>query len=216
MDEQRRAEDRLMDGAMNVLGRRTGRRSFLLRAAGVGAAVAASPVGVLLDKARADHTSCTRCSDCSSSSGCCGGYTVFCCTLNGSNSCPADTFMGGWWRCDYNGSSFCQGSGKRFYIDCHADPNTNCSHCNGDNCHCGNNNCSDRRSCCTKFRYGQCNRNIDPPGAGDPNYEYISDRPIKCRMVKCSNPGSLYPERCDSTPVFEDPTTCSHEPGCLS
>jgi len=206
-------EAKSLEKAMSGLERRTGRRSFLIRAAAVGTAIAVSPVRFLTRPAWADHINCTRCGNCGSGSKCCGGYSVFCCTLTGENNCPADCFIGGFWRCTYTGSGLCAGSDKRFYIDCHADPNTNCSHCNGDNCHCGNNNCNKRRSCCTKFRYGQCTRNIDPPEQGDPDYMYTSDRPIKCRIVRCENPGSLWPERCDSHPIFED-NTCSMDPGC--
>ena len=44
-------------------------------------------------------------SSCDCSALCCDGYTEFCCTLYGSNSCPPGTLAAGWWRPTSPGSA---------------------------------------------------------------------------------------------------------------
>ena len=90
----------------------TSRRGFLGGAALVGAALAVNPWGYLVRPASAYETVC------GTEPACADGYSVFCCTINGgSNTCPPNSFIGGWWKAD--NSSFCGGS-ARYYIDCNA------------------------------------------------------------------------------------------------
>src|SRR6266540_6104265 len=187
---------RLTDLAAAALERRTSRRSFLIRAAMAGSAFAVAPLKFLLEPVSA--LAAITCSDCSPSSNCCDGYTVFCCTLHSSNSCPSYTYMAGWWKCtDYNGNGLCSREGVRYYIDCNRTPGTSCP--NG--CHCANNQCSHRSTCCNVFRYGQCNTEVD--GVTE----------VVCRMVTCSDPSTLF-VNCNDT-YFQDNATCTHDADCL-
>ena len=109
---------RLVEAASSFLSARTGRRGFLARSSLVATALAVAPAEYVLRPQTAYAAVC-RCggAGCSCGSACCDGYTEFCCTLHGSNTCPPGTFAGGWWRAD--GSAFC--SGPRYYIDCHGE-----------------------------------------------------------------------------------------------
>ena len=138
------------------------------------------------------------CSDCSGSDSCCDGWTAFCCTLWGSNSCPDDTFMAGWWKCTNDtGSQLCASVNVRYYIDCNRTPTSVCQ----GGCHCAKDNCANRSTCCNWFRYGQCNTDV------------LGTTEVVCRMITCSNPSALF-VNCNST-YFEDNLTCSHEAPCL-
>lgn len=212
-------DEKLAEHAAQILKNRISRRSVLVRSAMLGSALVVAPWRFVTRPVSAeelvegqfpelDSASCKSCSECASGSMCspdgtsCSGYTAFCCSLNGNNSCPNDTFIGGFWKCsNYTGNKLCDSANKRFYIDCHADPGTTCSGCG---CHCANNNCHNRKSCCSKFRYGQCNRNTDP------NHT----KAIKCRVVRCQNPCNIWPGQCDCTLKFDE-NTCGHEARCL-
>src|SRR5438094_6583076 len=76
----------LVDAAARALERRTSRRGFLARLALAGSAAAVAPMRYLLRPL--SPMAVIRCSDCSPGALCCDGWTVFCCTLTGSNSCP--------------------------------------------------------------------------------------------------------------------------------
>src|SRR5688572_22637375 len=106
----------LLDRATTVLDTRTTRRSFIVRAALAGSALTVAPLRYLLRPGSAYAAICGCAGQsCDCGSACCDGYTDFCCTVHGENSCPPGTFAGGWWKAD--GSAFC--SGPRYYIDCH-------------------------------------------------------------------------------------------------
>lgn len=187
-----------------ALERRTSRRGFLVRAAVVGSAVAVGPVDYLVHPGTAYAYVC-RCGDpgCSCGSSCCDGYTEFCCTLTGSNTCPPGTFAGGWWRAD--GSAFC-GGGPRYYIDCHGECPTQtgpgfCAAADGLTCGCANGSCDNRQAGCITFRYGQCHQEI--PTAGR----------IACRVVTCT-PAYLLDNACSTQALVND-FTAAHNRPCL-
>ena len=115
--------------------------------------------------------------------------------------------MAGWWKAD--GSGFC-GSGPRYYYDCNAACNgCGCGRngvcegsCSGTKCGCAQGDCNNRKSGCTKFRYGQCNNQIECVG------------PIVCRVITCTAPWDLYPDEC-STATATDNNTRFHNRPCL-
>jgi hypothetical protein len=188
---------RLFDLTMSALQRRTSRRSFLARFATAGSAMAVAPLRYALRPGTAIQT--VTCSNCSSGAACCDGYTTFCCVINGGqNSCPAYTYMAGWWKCtDYGGGGLCSSSGVRYYVDCNRSPTAVCA----GGCHCANDNCSNRGTCCNVFRYGQCNT------------EVLGVTEVVCRMITCVDPSSIF-VNCNST-LFVDNATCGHEASCL-
>jgi hypothetical protein len=184
--------DRLFRAATSFLERRVSRRSVLIRMATGASALAVAPIRFLIRPVSA--MSLISCSNCSGSSRCCDGYTVFCCTLTGQNACPVNTYMAGWWKCtSYRGNGPCGGEGVRYYMDCNRLPGRNCQ----GGCHCAFNNCSYRQTCCNVFKYGQCHTEI--PGV----------TAIACRVIKCVNPCGLY-SYCNCT-YKQDNSTCSHE-----
>jgi hypothetical protein len=186
----------LVDAASRALERRTSRRGFLTRLALAGSAVAVAPMRFLLRPL--SPMDVIRCSDCSPGALCCDGWTVFCCTLTGSNSCPSYTYMAGWWKCtDYNGSGLCSRQGVRYYVDCNRSPGASCP----SGCHCANNKCAHRSTCCNVFRYGQCNTDV----------EGVTE--VVCRMVTCVEPDTIF-VNCNDT-YFQDNQTCTHEADCL-
>jgi hypothetical protein len=164
--------------------RKVSRRSFISRATIVAAAAAGSPFAFALNPEKA--MAVVTCSDCGSGSACCEGNSAFCCTLTGENSCPNGTVKSGWWRCSYNQCA----SGYRYFIDCN---DNSCT------CQCANGDCDRRKTCCNSQAYFQCNSN-----AGK----------VKCRIVRCTNPGSIWPGICNSTPVIVS-STCDETAGCL-
>jgi hypothetical protein len=169
---------------------REGRRGFLAGAAVAGAALAVNPWGFLVRNASAYDAVC------GSAAACSDGYSVFCCTINdGLNSCPPDSFIGGWWKAD--ASSFCGGS-ARYYIDCNAyrDGAWKCS--------CASGTCDSRRVACNQFRYGQCN--LDIP--------YSNTGPVVCRIVSCTPPWQQYGGVC-TTSSATDQSTASHSAPCV-
>ena len=186
--------DGLFDKVVSGLDRRLPRRRLLARAAVAGSALAVAPLVYLTRSLSA--MAVVTCSDCRSGNACCDGWTSFCCTLTGSNSCPTGTFMAGWWKCtSYTGSKLCRGQNVRYYVDCNRTPTSGCT------CKCANNDCHHRRTCCNTFRYGQCNTEV--PGVTE----------VVCRMVTCTNPSTLF-ANCNST-LLIDNATCAHEAGCL-
>lgn len=169
---------------------REGRRGFLVGAAVAGAALAVNPWGFLVRNASAYDAVC------GSAAACSDGYSVFCCTINNNlNSCPPDSFIGGWWKAD--ASSFCGGS-ARYYIDCNAyrDGAWKCS--------CASGTCDSRRVACNQFRYGQCN--LDIP--------YSNTGPVVCRIVSCTPPWQQYGGVC-TTSSATDQSTASHSAPCV-
>lgn len=199
--------DRLTAAAAEGVGRRSGRRGFLVRAALVSTAAVVAPSEFLLRPASAYAAICGP--DTSASA----GYTVFCCSVNGGvNECPPGTFAGGWWKAD--ASPYCCSGGQpgpRYYIDCQAE----CTHCSASafghfctpgcsSCQCGqgSGSCDQRRQCCNQFRYGQCHTEIDLCGA------------VACRVVTCTPPYDLFPE-CSASSATDN-STALHSAPCLS
>jgi hypothetical protein len=163
------------------------RRTFMGRAAIVGAAVAVNPLRYVMQPGTAYAQVCGDGASCSS------GWTAFCCTVNsGANTCPPGSYVAGWWRID--DSPFCLGA-ARYVIDCNRSPNASCS------CRCASGSCDQRRVCCNNFRYGQCNTQI----AG------VTE--VVCRVVTCTTPWNWDPA-CSRT-VRVDNRTRSHNAPCL-
>ena len=169
----------------------TSRRGFLGGAALVGAALAVDPWGYLVRPANAYDAVC------GSEPNCADGYSAFCCTINGgSNTCPPNSFIGGWWKAD--NSSFCGGS-ARYYIDCNAFRD------GAWQCHCAEGSCDQRRVACNQFRYGQCSLDIPASNTG----------PVVCRMVSCTPPWQQFGGTCTSSSATDN-QTASHSAPCLN
>lgn len=186
----------LVERSVGLLERVTTRRGFLAKSAVVGSAIAINPIDFLLKPQSAYAATC-RCRgrDCACGSACCDGYTEFCCTIIGTNTCPSGTVAGGWWKAD--GSNYC--GGPRYYIDCNTSPgSTPCS------CDCANGDCNNRAACCINFRYGQCHQEIPSNALG----------PIMCRVVTCTPPW-IFDPTC-TTAVLEDNNTRFHDAACLT
>jgi hypothetical protein len=190
--------ERLVNAASSVLARRTSRRGLLARVALVASAASVGPLRYFLRPQSAEAV--ITCSDCGGGAACCDGWTTFCCTLIGTNTCPAYTFIGGWWKCtDYRGSGLCHSEGVRYYIDCNRLPGRHCPH----GCSCTNGKCHNRATCCNVFRYGQCNTQV----------KQVTE--VVCRVVSCVNPCRLYPDKCSCTEMISN-ATCSHQADCLN
>ncbi|MDQ1721814.1 MAG: hypothetical protein QOI26_1548, partial [Pseudonocardiales bacterium] len=169
---------------------RASRRGFLGGAAVVGAALAVNPWSYLTRPASAYDAVC------GADNTCAAGYTVFCCTINGgNNSCPPDSFVGGWWKAD--NSSFCGGN-ARYYIDCNAYRDGRYT------CHCNTTTCDQRRVACNQFRYGQCNTQIP----------WSSTGPVLCRMVSCTPPWVQFGGTCGRSSATDN-NTATHSAPCL-
>ncbi|HEV2886012.1 MAG TPA: twin-arginine translocation signal domain-containing protein [Jatrophihabitans sp.] len=170
---------------------RTSRRGFLGGAAVVGAALAVNPWSYLTRPASAYDAVC------GSGNTCASGYTVFCCTVNGgNNSCPPDSFVGGWWKAD--NSSFCGGN-ARYYIDCNAYRDGRYA------CRCNQVTCDQRLVACNQFRYGQCNTQIPWSQTG----------PVLCRLVSCTPPWVQFGSTCGSSSATDN-NTATHSAPCLT
>ena len=74
----------LAERASEVLASRVSRRSFVVRMAIAGSALAVGPLRYLLRPGTAYAVVCGQCGG----GPCCDGYTEFCCVLNGTNACP--------------------------------------------------------------------------------------------------------------------------------
>src|SRR5205814_7280199 len=116
---------RLAERTAGLLASRLSLRSFVVRMAIAGSALAVAPLRYLLQPGTAYAVVCDQCGG----GLCCDGYTEFCCVLYGPNACPPGTVSGGWWKAD--GSAFC-GGGARYYVDCH--PVCNCGRGNNPSC----------------------------------------------------------------------------------
>lgn len=197
------------DRLSRALDGRLSRRSFVVRSALVGSALATGGWSYLLRPGTAYGYVCSCGSpDCSCGSACCAGYTEFCCVLDGGyNSCPPGTVMGGWWMAE--GSAYC--AGPRYYMDCNAicgcsdgcgggwqfcDPG-----CDGLSCGCAGGACDNYLSGCFQFRYGQCNQDVSCLGR------------IKCRVVSCVPPWEVDPS-CTTASATDD-FTADQTAGCL-
>ena len=184
----------LVEKTSSVLAARTGRRGMLVRSAVVGSALAVNPVDFVFRPVSAFAAACTcRGQDCACGTACCDGYTEFCCTLNGRNTCPPGTVAAGWWRAE--GSGLCGGS-SRYYIDCNQRPDV--APCG---CTCANGDCNNRVTCCVHFRYGQCHQELPQVGA------------IQCRVVTCSPPWT-FDSTCTTVDAVDN-ATASHDAPCL-
>ncbi|MBI2711205.1 MAG: twin-arginine translocation signal domain-containing protein [Actinobacteria bacterium] len=168
--------ERLVARASALLGGRHSRRRFLAKTAVVGSALAVGPLDFLLKPGTAYGYLCGTCSD---------GWTAFCCTINaGRNSCPAGSFVGGWWKAD--NAAYCCGA-ARYIIDCNASCPRTCS------CRCSGASCDGRRTCCNQFRYGQCHQEISCYG------------PVVCRVATCTPPWQ-YDASCTATSATDNRT----------
>jgi methylamine utilization protein MauE len=197
LGRSRSAGDRLVSASALFLERRLSRRTVLLQIAVTGSALTVAPLRYLLYPGSA--LAAIAPGNCPGGL-CDDGYTGFCCEINdGLNTCPENTFPGGWWMCtDYAGRQLCSEQGVRYYVDCNALP-----HVEADGgCHCGGGSCGNRRIGCNVFRYGQCNTHI--PGI----------TPVVCRMVVCENPSSIPALNCSGS-VAVDNAVCDHEAPCL-
>jgi hypothetical protein len=185
-DLSRRASETVGNALANTS---TSRRSFLVRAAVFGSALASAPIRFLLEPgdALARVTNCPAPGGCGSGL-CTDGYSAFCCTLpNGTNNCPSGTHVAGWWHACVP-TNYC-GSGTRYYLDCIGNCPTDCSQC-----HCAYGSCSNRRVCCN-HGYRNC-------GGSSTAY-------LRCRIVRCVNPCNLF-SSCSCTSAEKDRVTCHH------
>lgn len=198
----------LVDKLSGLMDARTDRRGFFGKSAMVGTAVVVAPTTFVLKPGSAYAAICNcNGSLCNCGDLCCDGYTEFCCTIYGKNRCPEGTLVGGWWKAD--GSSFCVGQ-PRYYVDC----NTACSSacppdssgfcsgaCFGCSCGCAQGSCGNRKACCTRFRYGQCNQGVPSMG------------PIVCRVITCTPPW-VWETTCTTTSATDNNTAFHNRP-CL-
>lgn len=193
--------------AAEAVATRLDRRNFLRRTTMVATALAAAPADFILRPITAYAAACgCSGSNCDCAATCCDGYTEFCCTFNGENTCPPGTLAAGWWKAD--GTAFCGGA-ARYYLDCNATcgscgcgANGLCDGaCTGTSCGCALGDCNRRKAGCTVFRYGQCHQ--EEPCLG----------PIVCRVVTCTPPWQL-DASCTTTPRTDD-FTGSHDAPCL-
>ena len=200
---------RLVERAGSAIAARTSRRGFLNRSALAGAALVTVPSAYVLRPGTAYAAICS-CNNqsCNCDQTCCDGYTEFCCTTTGENTCPTGSIPAGWWKVD--GSSFCvtNGSrGPRYYLDCNARPSGPCGpsgitrETDLCDCTCADGNCNNRKACCTAFRYGQCNQQVSCLG------------PIICRVVTCTPPWEFDPT-CTTATATDNNTRWHHRP-CL-
>lgn len=131
--------------------------------------------------------------------------------MTGVNTCPPGTVVAGWWKAEYPGSGpdHCDG-GSRYYMDCNSADCGDCgcggsgtcgSECVDCACACANDDCGNWKTCCTRFRYGQCNQDIDCVG------------PIVCRVVTCVPPWE-WDSTCTRTTATSQ-STWYHDAACL-
>lgn len=202
VDGRRTLSQRIVDRAARAMRRGETRRSFLLKSAVVGSAVAVNPLQYMLRPGTAYASVCGPDAECAD------GWTVFCCSINGGqNACPPGTVTAGWWKAD--GSPFC-GGGARYYLDCNAECHAGCgcgangicgSGCHDWQCTCGTTECDHRRVACNAFRYGQCHQ------------ERACVGPVVCRVVSCVPPWQWDPS-CTPAVATANATRLHHAP-CL-
>ncbi len=178
--------DALVSSTSTALERTTSRGGFLAKVTLAGAALTVAPLRFLLKPETAWATiSCPSgcsncCNQCSSSSTCCtSGNSSFCCTTYGTNNCPGGTGMSGWWYAIV--PNYICGANARYYIDCNG--------CGGFCCHCAQDLCGNRKECCNTRQWFNCNE---------------TSPYIRCRIVRCTNPGVLYPSQCQTTSAYEN------------
>jgi hypothetical protein len=192
--------ERVVARTSGWLGRRIGRRGFLVRTAVVGSALAAHPLRYLLRPGTAYAAI-----GCGPAASCGSGWTVMCCSINhGQNTCPPGTIAAGWWKAD--GSPFC--SGPRYYVDCNATCSCGCGssgicarECQNCGCRCNTGSCDQRAVCCNQFRYGQCHQEVRCVGA------------VVCRVVSCTPPWHFDPS-CAPVSATSN-ATALHDAPCL-
>jgi hypothetical protein len=169
--------------------RQASRRGFLTAATLTGTALAVDPWGYLTKPQSAYASVCGPGASCNQ------GWSAMCCSINGGhNTCPPNTYAGGWWKADR--SSFCGGS-ARYYIDCNAKPGHHFT------CHCNKSNCDHRHVACNVFRYGQCNTQVHGVTA------------VVCRQISCTPPWKLYPGTCGHSSATDN-NTLKHNAPCLT
>jgi hypothetical protein len=190
--------ERVSSALGRLLERRVSRRRVLSRAALAGSAFAVAPVRYLVRPGTA--WAVIRPHDCKKGTRCTDGYTAFCCEIEqGRNTCPAGTYVAGWWKCTaYNGRGLCAEEGVRYYLDCNRIP----GQAFPGGCQCGRGDCSRRRVDCNHFRYGQCNTQIG------------GTTEVVCRLVICRHPATVAGLNCNATQKVDN-RTCRHESGCL-
>ncbi|MGB8362624.1 MAG: twin-arginine translocation signal domain-containing protein [Acidimicrobiia bacterium] len=194
---------KLVSAASRFLDARTSRRGFLRRAAMVGTALVAAPATYLLRPVTAEAAIVP--SQCGSRTRCNDGWTDFCANIYGVNTCPPGALVGGWWRA--TGNTHC-GGGNRYYMDCHDEAcscgcgssGTCSATCTDFPCHCSHDNCNERKTACTRFRYGQCNNQEPCIGA------------IICRVVTCIPPWE-WDSSCRTTDAISQSTYSHDAPG---
>jgi hypothetical protein len=195
-------EARVVGAVSERLGRRRpfSRRSFIVRSAVVGSALAVNPFRYIFKPGTAYAAACGPAADCGS------GWTAMCCSINqGLNTCPPGSVAAGWWKADNSG--FC-GTGPRYYIDCNSTCSCGCGpsgicapNCWSCNCRCNTGSCDQRRVCCNEFRYGQCNLHLACVG------------PVVCRVVTCVPPWQ-FDSSCTTRSATSN-ATAQHNAPCL-
>lgn len=194
-----------------IVDRNASRRGFLSRSVLGATAMVVAPAAYALRPTTA-HAAICGCSgsNCGCSDACCDGYTDFCCQMTGENLCPPGTLVAGWWKAD--GSGFCDLGGApqpRYYLDCNrvCDDGCGCgasgicaTECTDANCRCLE-GCGSQSVDCTRFRYGQCNQNVECVGE------------IACRVVTCVPPWEWDPT-CTNTSATDN-QTAFHDRPCL-
>ena len=169
--------------------RQATRRGFLTAATLTGTALAVDPWNYVTKPQSAYASVCGPDASCSA------GYSAMCCSINaGHNTCPPNTYAGGWWKADR--SSFCGGA-ARYYIDCNAKPGHHFT------CRCNSTNCDHRLVACNVFRYGQCNTQVHGITA------------VVCRQISCLPPWLLYPGKCGHSSATDN-NTAGHNAACLT
>ncbi|WP_375497955.1 hypothetical protein [uncultured Jatrophihabitans sp.] len=181
--------ERLVTKLAGTGSRKASRRGFLAAATLTGTALAVDPWGYLTKPQSAYASVCGPGASCSA------GWSAMCCSINnGQNTCPPNTYPGGWWKADR--SSFCGGA-ARYYIDCNAKPGHHF------HCHCNQSNCDHRYVACNVFRYGQCNTQVHGVTA------------VVCRQISCLPPWQLYPGKCGHSSATDN-NTAKHNAPCLT
>jgi hypothetical protein len=136
-----------------------------------------------------------------------GGYTQFCCTMTGVNTCPPGI--------DHRRLVARRGLGllrrrlpvlhglQRLVVrELRLRGSGTCSpECAGTSCRCANNDCGNWKVGCTRFRYGQCNQNVECVG------------PIECRVITCVPPWE-WDSSCTRSDAV-DQNTRTHDAACL-
>lgn len=203
---------RLVDRVSRLVDRNSSRRGFLTSSAMGATALAVAPAAFALKPTSAYAAICSCAGTaCDCNSACCDGYTDFCCLLTGDNLCPPGTLVAGWWKADGSGLCDIDGARKpRYYLDCNSvcAPGCGCGgggicapECSGGGaCRCAA-GCDSRKVDCTRFRYGQCNREVPCVG------------PITCRIVTCVPPW-LWDGECGAASATDNATRL-HDRPCL-